>query len=737
MKTLRVTQQKQGNINFQPMSDIVKQSFKAVAPSWPLRNLIAVNPLQGLEDLPFEEALKMGAVYFEQPDLPEPMCAVNRETIKWLQVYFDEGQATIKMPLRMRGLYAAWRALVVYDVKLHEHNQQKLAWLKALPEIPEKAFAECFLKLGISHDEQVSFLTLMLTTLPGWASYIKYRTEWSGSEKVYPYPVTQADFLAMRLIITCLIWPKAKELIEWQKKAQQKVTSNISPLANIQKAESNYQLQLLKKLAMQSIQAPYTPEAQFVFCIDVRSEPLRKALEATGNYQTFSCPGFFGIPAQITQTVTGETYNSCPVLILPSHNIKESPCSHEIYEQDSKGYEKITRFKRLYQSLKYTFTTPFALVEGLGMLSGLWMGLRCLAPGFAMKLKTAVIQLIRKPVNLTPSLESITFVDQCAYAEMILRMMGFTQHFAPIVVLCGHGSTTQNNAYATALDCGACGGRHGGSNARILAVILNRLEVRAQLSKNGITIPENTLFIAAEHNTTTDKVKLYGEHESADIQKLKQNLEKARSLVSSVRLRQMGQSAPVSNAASRTLLRSHDWAQVRPEWGLAGNSAFIIAPRDMTICLDLEGRCFLHSYDYTGDPKGKFLTTILTAPMIVAQWINAQYLFSTLDNVAYGGGSKVTQNITGKMGVMQGNASDLMSGLPLQSVYSTDSQPYHSIQRLMTIVYVQRQMLDSIIHSQPILQKLYSNGWVQLACIEPNNQKIYILNSDFTWRHMQ
>jgi len=219
-------------------------------------------------------------------------------------------------------------------------------------------------------------------------------------------------------------------------------------------------------------------------------------------------------------------------------------------------------------------------------------------------------------------------------------MIGLTSHFAPIVVFCGHGSATQNNAYATALDCGACGARHGASNARILAAILNRLEVRAaslKLESNGIAIPQNTTFVAAEHNTTTDEVTLYSIHDAIEIKKLKKNLEKALNTNSLTRLQQMGEKGKLSTAASHTLLRSQDWAQVRPEWGLARNAAFIVAPRDITSSLNLEGRCFLHSYDYKQDKDGSSLTVILTAPMVVAQWINTQYLFSTLDNAAYGG----------------------------------------------------------------------------------------------------
>ncbi len=727
-------QQIDQRISLETISSLVKQSFKMIAPFWPLKNLVAVNPLHGLEDFPIEEALTRGAVYFEQSDIPKPMSAVNRETIKWLQAYCDDGQATIQMPLRSLGLYTAWRKLAIYDAKLHGFNTQKQEFLRTLAESSETAIADCLLSLDIAKEDDELFLSLMLSTLPGWASYIKYRTEWGGLETAHPYPITQADYIAIRLIITYLFWPEAKLLVEQHRSCQKKV--KVNTLSQIQKLESQYYPPLLRKLATQAIQTSAKPEAQLVFCIDVRSEPFRRALESTCHYETFGFAGFFGIPIQVTDLVTSESYTSCPVLLSPLHHVKESPCSAADYESDSRGYARLSAFKRLYQSLKYTFTTPFAMVESLGMISGVWMGLRCLTPKLAGHLKTLVIQTIRKPINVEASLDNLSLVAQCSYAEAALSMIGLVEHFAPLVVLCGHGSTTQNNAFATALDCGACGGRHGASNARLLATILNCPVVRAELLKKSIVIPKNTLFIAAKHNTTSDEVTLYGDQDSSAIQKLKQDLETARSLNSSVRLSQMGKRCSTLNSASHTLRRCHDWAQVRPEWGLARNSAFIVAPRSISSSLDLEGRCFLHSYDYSKDPEGKSLSTILTAPMVVAQWINNQYLFSTLDNVAYGSGSKITKNITGKIGVMQGNASDLMTGLPLQSVYSSDTDAYHEPLRLMTIVYAPCQMLDSIIKAQPILQKLFGNGWVHLACIEPDDREIRLLNRDFTWQEM-
>ncbi|MBY0378453.1 MAG: DUF2309 domain-containing protein [Gammaproteobacteria bacterium] len=716
------------------IQEMVKRSFKVIAPFWPLKNLIAVNPLQGLEDIPIETAIPTASHYFQPKNLPQNMEKVNLETIKWLQAYFDEGQATLTMPLRAEGLYSAWRQLAIYDVNLHNNESQKKEWLRSLAKSPEDAIRDCLLKLGISSKDQEIFLTLILCSLSGWASYIKYRTEWAKTDPNGLHPIRQTDYVAVRLIITSLLWPEANLLIKWYQNNIAQTEAKINLFREIEKNEADYCVPLLKKISEQPLRPPYIPQAQIVFCIDTRSEPFRKALESVGDYQTFGFAGFFGLPVTIKNAITGESYPSCPVLLSPKHVVTESPGTETLCLQDCKGYAQLNTLKRLYQSVKYTFAIPFALVESLGIISGMWMALRTLFPGFSAKLKLAVIHAIRKPIEVVPSLEEINFTEQCAYAESALRMMGLTQNFAPLIVFCGHGSTTQNNAYATALDCGACGGRHGASNARVLACILNRREIKEQLAKNGILIPLNTTFIAAEHNTTTDEVKLYNSATCKTINDFKENLEKARVLNSSQRLNNLKRKIKQSKPALNTWLRSEDWAQVLPEWGLARNAAFIIGPRALTAALDLEGRAFLHSYDYTVDPESNLLTTILTAPMVVAQWINAQYFFSTLDNTAYGGGSKITQNITGKIAVMQGNASDLMTGLPLQSVYKTDLEPYHKIQRLLTIVYAPQQKLDLVLHSQPMLQKLFKNGWVKMACIEPENQKTYLLNRDLTWQ---
>ncbi len=514
-----------------------------------------------------------------------------------------------------------------------------------------------------------------------------------------------------------------------------------SEITEIEKNEKIYQKDLVEKLLtsskFQSEKNTKTPDAQFVFCIDVRSEPMRRALESKGNYETFGFAGFFGIPVKIENEITKESYSSCPVLLKPQHKIVEKfLCSEPQLQKKIAAFKRLSVAKKFYQSLKYGFTTPFILAEAFGIWSGGWMTFHSIAPKTANKIKQKLKNGFKQISKTSLSLENLTLEDQISYAKGALTTIGLTSNFAKIVVLCGHGSATENNAFATALDCGACGGRHGGSNAKILAAILNNKEVRQGLGRQWILIPTETKFIAAQHNTTTDAIEFYLE-EDLDLEKLKLDLKSAQKSNSKWRAGKMGEKLSEKKSVSYVEKRSVNWAETRPEWGLARNASFIVAKRDLTKNIDLDGRSFLHSYDWQKDIDTSALNLILTAPMVVAQWINSQYLFSTINNISYGSGSKITQNIVAKIGVMQGNGSDLMHGLPLQSVFSNDNQAYHQPLRLTTFVHAPTNIIDKVIHKNQILQKLFGNGWVHLFCLDPKSSKVYLLQQNLIWQEYQ
>lgn len=727
------------------IKESMSASWKIIAPIWPLQGYIARNPLSGLENTSFIEALNTASEYFENIDIPEQMLAINRETIKWCQAYFDLNQSTISMPLREKSLYIAWKRLAIHDLRLHAGSKNDIVWLKSLPDDPLLTIKICLEKIGVPSFETTRFFTLLLATLPGWAGYVKYLVDYSEPNPPY-YRLELIDYISMRLATLCLLWPQAAEILNLQLKPN---NSQISVLTNtIIKNESHYRIQLLNSLRLQANemtgnQNKNTPKAQLVFCIDVRSEQFRRAIEAQGHYETFSYAGFFGVPVSISKYGSAHYTDSCPVLIKSKHKVREKLlCDDSVVARYNVQTGILGMFKSIYKSLKYGFTTPFTLVEFLGPMFGIFMGLRTLNGVAAVRFRNYVLSLIRPALPIIPSkhdISDIAFSDRCRYAKNILVMTGLVDQFAPVILLCGHKSSTENNPYASALDCGACGGNKGGFNAQVMANILNEEEIRDFLCSENILIPTNTRFVAAEHNTTTDEVVIFDYAHSdpetcSTMKQIEVDLLSARKINNYSRANQMNIKSKHSCIVNKIFERSVDWSQTRPEWGLARNASFIIAPRSLTKNIDLDGRSFLHSYNWQYDSNGNSLEAILTAPMIVAQWINNQYLFSTANNIAYGSGSKVTQNITGKMGVMQGNASDLMHGLPLQSVNINDLDNYHELLRMITIVYAPVHLISTVIAKHSILQSLFGNSWVHLSAIDPLTNNIYTLNTDLTWR---
>jgi len=331
--------------------------------------------------------------------------------------------------------------------------------------------------------------------------------------------------------------------------------------------------------------------------------------------------------------------------------------------------------------------------------------------------------------------------EQAYFVETALRIIGFTKGFARLVLICAHGSESENNPYESALDCGACGGNEGIANARAFVAMANKPRVRQLLAQKDIHIPPDTHFLPGQHNTTTDEVELYDLEDvpathRKDLLRLQHDLEEAGRRNSQERLARFPdeQGTPLlSRSMGLAKRRSWDWSQVRPEWGLSRHSAFIIGRRLLTRGLNLEGRTFLHSYDYLQDPTGKYLEIIMTAPLIVGNWINMEHYFSTVDPEVYGAGSKVYHNVVGRFGVMYGSQSDLRIGLPLQTVYDGPN-PYHEPMRLFAIIEAPLEHISGIISRQDLLQKLIGNQWINLVALDPVTMEFFLYHSSDDWR---
>ncbi len=283
-------------------------------------------------------------------------------------------------------------------------------------------------------------------------------------------------------------------------------------------------------------------------------------------------------------------------------------------------------------------------------------------------------------------------------------------------MLCGHGSVTTNNPHASSLDCGACGGAPGGASARIAVAILNDQGVRSGLAERGIEIPADTWFVAAEHDTTADVVTIFDPDTiPAGNRPIVDNLQRHLDTAGAANAQDRAHRLPGS--PDRVRDRGHDWAQVRPEWGLAGNGAFIIGPRSITADHDLAGRSFLHSYVAERDPEGVALETIMTAPLVVAQWISAQYYFSTVEPDVFGAGDKMLHNPVGGIGVVVGESGDLAVGLPMQSVMYGEQRAHDPI-RLLAVIQAPIERIDGIVMRNPGLRQLVDGEWIHLVARE-------------------
>lgn len=526
--------------------------------------------------------------------------------------------------------------------------------------------------------------------------------------------------------------------------------------------EAVYRGHLLKQIIEHQGSTPVgegRPLAQGIFCIDARSESFRRHWEEQGPYETFGYAGFFGVPMSHVAFDRHDHLALCPILLTPQNEVVEAP---RVGQDDVLGrYFSGTRWQQLgdhlFHDLKHNPIASFILIDVLGMFFSLGLVGKTLFRAtfdtlnnwvhhwFGNHVTTHIpVDRVGEKDEKVKSSGQLTFgftiQEQAAFVEGGLRIIGLTKNFGRFVMVCGHGSQSDNNPYYAALDCGACGGSHGDPNARVFAGMANNPQVRRILKDHGLFIPEDTWFLPAKHNTTTDRVSMYdlidipSSHEE-DLKRLKKDLEEAGVRQALERCRRIP-GAPVEvspvEAWKHVKIRSMDWANSRPEWGLSGNAAFLIGRRALTKGLNLEGRVFLHSYDPGSDPDGSLLEKIMTAPLIVGELISLTYYFSAVDPWVYGSGSKVIHNMVGGIGVMLGSQSDLQKGLPLQSV-NDGARHYHEPMRLLGIIEAPPDRIRSIIQKHTVLQHIFHNGWMNLVAFNADTNAFSRYLSDSTW----
>ncbi|ALL13437.1 YbcC family protein [Caulobacter henricii] len=649
----------------------------------------------------------------------------------WAAGYFDEGQALWAAP-RGRGAYAAWRAVATHDLTPEIVGLAGFAThVSQAPETASGAIAGVAQQIAVPSEALETYFHQMLMTLGGWAQFARYRL-WQA-ELAGTTDSTLTDFLAIRLIWEAALLERYEAKIADRWKAV--VASHVDPImpthdqvvdAILQDAaERAAQRILAETLAAPGSDAPEKrPVVQAAFCIDVRSEVFRRALESVNpEIQTLGFAGFFGLTASHRRFASDVQELRLPVLLNPG----VTTCSGGPADAEADQSARFkARAKRAWGRFKLAAVSSFAFVEATG-------------PVYASKLVSDALGLHGRPApnepapRLDPALDLTT---RTKAAETVLRAMSLTTNFARLVLLAGHGANVVNNPHASGLHCGACGGYSGEVNARLLAALLNDSEVRAGLVPQGIDIPADTLFLAALHDTTTDAVTLYADDQASlshqsDIRQVQLWLEAAGVISRGERALRLPRAAGEGSLERR----SRDWAEVRPEWALAGCKAFIAAPRRRTAGKTLAGRAFLHDYDWKIDKDFGVLELILTAPVVVASWISLQYYGSTVAPAVFGGGNKLLHNVTGGVGVVEGNGGVMRAGLPWQSVH--DGERYvHEPLRLSVCIEAPREAMSEILNRHEGVRALFENRWLHLFALDEAGRMAWRYAGDLKWTAM-
>lgn len=505
--------------------------------------------------------------------------------------------------------------------------------------------------------------------------------------------------------------------------------------------EGHYQRDLLSKLGGNMTELPQSespPKAQLVFCIDEREESIRRHTEAHDPaYETFGTAGFFGVVMNYS-SLGGHGFTPlCPIVVTPSRAVQEKPVEEHssLWKQSSLREHLLVKVEEYFASLKKNVILSYFVIDLAAVYMAIILLGKTLLPRRFAKVLEYLHQRFVKPVRTrltldaaspiatsSPSAQDLGFAidHQISTVEGQLRVMGLTKSFAPLVVLLGHGSASQNNPHLSAYDCGACGGNHGGPNARALAALANKPEIRFALRERGIDIPDQTYFIGAEHNTTSDLITYYETERIPPSHRerfthLVRDMDQVRAKNAQERCRLLPRSPKSSKpleALHHMEQRSVDFSQVNPEWGHATNASVIVGRRALSRGLFLDRRTFLQSYDPHQDPEGKILEAILNAVGPVVAGIGLEYYFSTVDNDRFGCGTKVRHNVSGLHGVMEGAHSDLRTGLPFQMVW------IHEPMRLSVIVESRPALVSSIVQRHKDLRHLFDNRWLHLIVLD-------------------
>lgn len=712
-----------GSITDEDLQEALADAPAALHPA----DLAALKVALGSDGQPVRAVPTMASLCADVSGTDWPSLIADRFTA-WAAGYFDEGQAHWAAPSGGSAL-ALWRSWAIHDLTPEIAGLSGFA--RHVSDVPDgtlPALARATAKLGLSPDALESYFHQMLLSLGGWAQYARYRLWQSelagGSDGIL------RDLLAIRVIWEEALFARYEERIgdAWAAAAAEHATPAQPTRDQVidsilqDAAERAAQRALAASLAdAPPVAAGGRPVLQAAFCIDVRSEVFRRALESLDpGIRTLGFAGFFGLPAAHRPFASDVEERRLPVLLNPSlHTCAGGPAAASA----DQAARVAARSRRAWGRFRQAAVSSFAFVEAAG-------------PLYLGKLVSDSLGLTRTPTRGEPAPRldpALDLTSRVAIASSVLRAMSLTMDYAPVVLLVGHGANVVNNPHASALHCGACGGYSGEVNARLLAQLLNDAEVRIALQDRGLDVPPDTVFLAALHDTTTDEVTLYTDDLPRTVEP--QNLARVRAWLAAAATIARGERVlrlPRASDGRSVVRRSRDWAETRPEWGLAGCSAFIAAPRHRTAGKPLGGRAFLHEYAWRQDTGFGVLELILTAPVVVASWISLQYYGSTVAPDLFGCGNKLLHNITGGIGVLEGNSGPLRGGLAQQSVH--DGERYaHEPLRLAVCIEAPREAITDILKRHAEVRALFDNRWLHLFALDQDGRMAWRYAGDLQW----
>lgn len=465
---------------------------------------------------------------------------------------------------------------------------------------------------------------------------------------------------------------------------------------------------------------------QALLCIDDRECSFRRYIEEFDHEsETFGTPGFFSVEFYY-QPEGGKFYTKlCPAPVTPKYLIK--------------GIGEEKRQKDAYLSkTSHSIYGGWLISQTLGFWSAFLLFLNIFKPSMGPATASSFKHMSKKS-QLTIENKSLddrendlqigfTIDEMANRVEALLKSIGLVKDFAPIIYVIGHGSSSVNNPHYAAYDCGACSGRAGSVNSRVVSFMGNHPKVREVLKTRGIDIPEATQFLGGLHDTTRDEIIFFDENSLS-----KKNLEShnknevtfAKALdfnakERSRRFESIDSHLTPAQIHDKILTRSVSLFEPRPELNHATNALCVVGRRELTKHLFMDRRSFMNSYDYRVDLDGKFLVNVLRPVGPVCGGINLEYFFSRVDNQKLGAGTKLPHNVMGLIGVANGIDGDLRPGLPSQMI------EVHDPVRLLVIVEHFPEIVLQAIQKEAPTYEWFLNEWVRLVAVHPETHQLHL-----------